>query len=80
MPNLENQLDELKKLIEKWNGDIEKLDTLKRSQVFLEVYKDLAVIMKRDFDTNLTTDIVEIVLTNQEPKKENVNTDGEEKK
>jgi len=67
---MENQQDELKKLIEKWNGgDIEKLDTLKRSQVFLEVYKDIAVILKRDFDYQIEANIVEINLLNEDPKK-----------
>jgi hypothetical protein len=72
------QQEDLKTLIEKWNGgDIEKLDSLKRSQVFLEVYKDLAVIMKRDFDTRMTTDIVEITLLDKDPRKENVNPNGQ---
>ncbi len=76
---MENQLEELRQLITKWNGDIEKLDSLKRSQVFLEVYKDLAVIMKRDFDYQIEANIVEINLLNEEPKKD-VNPARQEKK
>jgi len=66
----QNQLEDLQNLITKWNGDIEKLDHLARSKVFLEVYKDLAIIMKRDFDYEITANIVEITLLNEETKKE----------
>lgn len=55
--------EDLKILIEKNYGEIEKMENLRRSEVFNEIHKDLAILMKRDFQIALQ--IAEIQIKEQ---------------
>jgi hypothetical protein len=55
--------EDLKNTIEKNFGEIEKMERLERSKVFLDLHKELVMIMKREFNIqDPVIDISEITL------------------
>ena len=67
--------DELRQLIEKYFKEIDKMESSRKDEVFLETHKSLCLILERDFE--ISEPIIGIRALNFRPNRNvNINADA----